>query len=107
VTAWHTSHFGTAYAYPVGPYLGIGTFTEDPDLSKIGGRVLVITGDLDPYARVERTQQFLQAVGTDRTRHLHQIGVGHLPYVEKEFVAVQEAVALLVDEVTADQRAQR
>lgn len=104
VTAWHTSHFGTAYAYPVGPYLGIGTLTEGPRLSNIHGRVLVITGDRDPYARVEMTQKFLQAVGTDRTRHLHQSGVGHLPYVEKELAAVQEAIATLVDEVTADQR---
>jgi pimeloyl-ACP methyl ester carboxylesterase len=105
ITAWHTSHFGTAYAYPVGPYLSTGALAEGPELSKIGGRVLVITGDLDPYAQVKVTQKFLQALGTDKTRHLHQPGVGHLPYVEKELAAAQEAIATLVDEVTADQHA--
>jgi pimeloyl-ACP methyl ester carboxylesterase len=105
VTAWHTSHFGTAYAYPVGPYLSIRALAEGPALANIRGRVLVITGAIDPYARVENTRKFLQALGTDKTRHLHQPGVGHLPYVEKELAAVQEAIATFVDEVTADQRA--
>ncbi|HWE61897.1 MAG TPA: alpha/beta fold hydrolase [Chloroflexota bacterium] len=104
VTAWHQAHFGTAYAYPVGPYLGVGAPSIAPDLSAIGGRVLVVTGDLDPYARVPNTEAFLAAVGTRQTRHVQQRGVGHLPYVEKDLQAVQQAIAELIDEATADWR---
>jgi pimeloyl-ACP methyl ester carboxylesterase len=104
VTAWHQAHFGTAYAYPVGPYLGVGGRAAKPDLSVIGGRVLVITGDLDPYAKVPNTEAFLAAVGAKHTRHVHQSGVGHLPYVEKELQAVQDEIGALIDEATEDER---
>jgi pimeloyl-ACP methyl ester carboxylesterase len=104
VTAWHQAHFGTAYAYPVGPYLGVGARAAKPDLSAIGGRVLVITGDRDPYAKLPNTQAFLAGVGTEQTRHVHQHGVGHLPYVEKDLQAVQAEIGRLIDDATEDER---
>jgi pimeloyl-ACP methyl ester carboxylesterase len=97
VTAWHQAHFGTAYAYPVGPYLGVGQLPHLREPEKIRAHVLVVTGDLDPYATVQDTNAFLGAVsGAASTRHVHQEGVGHLPYVERRAQEVQrEIVALL------------
>jgi pimeloyl-ACP methyl ester carboxylesterase len=102
VTAWHQAHFGTAYAYPVGPYFGAGPHRVVQAPERIGGRVLAITGDLDPFATVEDTQAFLRDVGTTNTRHLYQTGVGHLPYVERGAAEVQQAINELVDAATAD-----
>ncbi|MGH2389675.1 MAG: alpha/beta hydrolase [Chloroflexota bacterium] len=107
VTAWHQAHFGTAYAYPVGPYLGVGARAAKPNLSLIGGRVLVITGDRDPYAKLPNTEAFLAGVGTTHTRHVHQRGVGHLPYVEKDLKAVQAEIGRLIDDATEDERGDR
>ena len=101
VTAWHQAHFGTAYAYPVGPYLGVGQLPHLRRPERIPSHVLVVTGDLDPYATVADTDAFLTAVsGAASTRHLRQEGVGRLPYVERQARAVQEAIIGLLEQVS-------
>lgn len=102
VTAWHQAQFGTAYAYPVGPYLQAGQLPHCTAPDRIGGRVLVITGDLDPFATEADTSAFLRAVGTRQTRHLWQQGVGHMPYVEHRATEAHEAIRELIDACTAD-----
>lgn len=104
VTAWHQAQFGTAYAYPVGPYLEVARLPHCTVPERIGGRVLAITGALDPFASMADTEAFLQAVGTSQTRHLRQQGVGHLPYVERGAREVQQAICELIDTCTHDSR---
>jgi pimeloyl-ACP methyl ester carboxylesterase len=103
VTAWHQAHFGTAYMYPVGPYLAVSEMPAAKTPERIGGRVLVITGDLDPFATLEDTQAFLNVVGATHKRHLYQTSIGHLPYVERDLLEVQDALHELVDAASADQ----
>src|SRR5438270_51779 len=69
---------------------------------RITGRVLVVTGDLDPFASIADTEAFLQATRASHTRHLRQTGIGHLPYVERDAPEVQSAINELVDACTAD-----
>jgi pimeloyl-ACP methyl ester carboxylesterase len=102
VTAWHQAHFGTAYAYPVGPYISAADAQAGPSIERITGRVLVITGDLDPFASVADTDAFLREVGATHKRHLYQSSVGHMPYVERGLDVVQAAINELVDACTAD-----
>jgi pimeloyl-ACP methyl ester carboxylesterase len=102
VTAWHQAQFGTAYAYPVDPYLQVAQLPHTRAIERIGGRILVVTGDLDPFASEEDVAGFLSGVGTQHTRHLRQTGVGHLPYVEKEAEAVQSAICELINECSTD-----
>jgi pimeloyl-ACP methyl ester carboxylesterase len=103
VTAWHQAHFGTAYMYPVGPYVAVSELPAVKAPERISGRVLVITGDQDPFATLEDTQAFLSAVGATHKRHLYQEGIGHLPYVERDLLEVQGALCDLVDAASADQ----
>ncbi|QBD75217.1 alpha/beta fold hydrolase [Ktedonosporobacter rubrisoli] len=103
VVAWHQAQFGTAYAYPVGPYLEVAKLPHTRAPERIAGRVLVITGDQDPYASEADTSGFLAAVGTRQTQHIHQNGVGHLPYVEKQALEVQKALCELIDACSAQQ----
>jgi pimeloyl-ACP methyl ester carboxylesterase len=103
VTAWHQAQFGTAYAYPVGPYLGVGQLPHLRRPERIRSHVLVVIGDLDPYATLGDTEAFLTAVsGAASTRHLRQEGVGHLPYVESQARAVQEAIIGLLELANQD-----
>ncbi len=104
VTAWHQAQFGAAYAYPVGPYLEVARLPHCMTPERIGGCVLAITGDLDPFAAVADTEAFLQAVGTSHTHHLRQQGVGHLPYVERRAREAQQAIRDLIDACTYDIR---
>lgn len=100
VTAWHQAHFGTAYAYPVGPYLAVTKLPLVKAPERITSHVLVVTGDLDPVASVEDIAAFFKAISTKHVRHLHQEGVGHLPYVEARAQEVQSAIVELIDEVS-------
>jgi pimeloyl-ACP methyl ester carboxylesterase len=102
VTAWHQAHFGTAYAYPVGPYFSAAEARNGPSIGRITGRVLVITGDLDPIASIADTEAFLREVGATHKRHLYQSNVGHMPYVERGSDEVQAAINELVDACTVD-----
>lgn len=101
VTAWHQAHFGTAYAYPVGPYLAVAQLPLVTAPELIGGHVLVVTGDRDPFASVEDIAAFFNVIGTKHARHLRQEGVGHLPYVEARAQEVQRAIVELIDEATS------
>ena len=107
VTAWHQAHFGTAYAYPVGPYFNVAQLPHAKTPERITGRVLVVTGDLDPFASVADTEEFLRATRASHTRHLRQTGIGHLPYVERDAAEVQAAINELVDACTADVERER
>ncbi|QBD82562.1 alpha/beta hydrolase [Ktedonosporobacter rubrisoli] len=102
VTAWHQAHFGTAYAYPVGPYLAADKLPHTKAPERINCPILVVTGDLDPFASEADTAGFLASVGTTQTRHIRQTGVGHLPYVEKLATDVQNAVCELVNACSAE-----
>ncbi|SRR5579883_2455470 len=103
VTAWHQAHFGTAYAYPVGPYFAVQQLPE-ATLDRYHGRVLVITGELDPFATEASVAAFLNAVGTptEKATHLRQKGVGHMPYVEAALHEVQQAINDFVAVASAD-----
>lgn len=102
VTAWHQAHFGTAYAYPVGPYFEVQRLPHTNALDRFRGRVLVITGDLDPFATEPDVEAFLHAVGTpaEKTEHLRQKNIGHMPYVEARAQEVQQAIKNFVDITT-------
>jgi pimeloyl-ACP methyl ester carboxylesterase len=102
VTAWHQAHFGTAYMYPVGPYVAVSELPAAKTPERISGRVLVVTGDLDPFATQSDTQAFLSDAGARHKRHLYQQGVGHLPYVERGLAEVQAALCELVDAASGD-----
>jgi len=104
VIAWHQAQFGTAYAYPVGPYFEVQKIPHATKLDRFHGHVLVVTGELDPFATGPDVEAFLNAVGTEkaRARHLRQAGVGHMPYVEARAGEVQQAINDLVDAATAE-----
>lgn len=104
VTAWHQAQFGTAYAYPVGPYFEVQKLPHTSTLDRFRGRVLVITGDLDPFATGPDVEAFLNAVGTpkEKTAHVRQKNIGHMPYVEAAAQEVQQAINAFVDAATAD-----
>jgi pimeloyl-ACP methyl ester carboxylesterase len=104
VTAWHQAHFGTAYAYPVGPYFEVQKLPHATALHRFAGRVLVITGELDPFATEADVAAFLLAVGTpdEKKEHLHQPGIGHMPYVEADLTEVQDAINTFVDAATLE-----
>lgn len=104
VTAWHQAQFGTAYAYPVGPYLEVKKLPHATALDRFRGRVLVVTGDRDLFATEADVTAFLAAVGTprDKIAHMCQPNVGHLPYVEARAQDVQQAINEFVDAASAD-----
>jgi pimeloyl-ACP methyl ester carboxylesterase len=104
VIAWHQAQFGTAYAYPVGPYFEVQKIPHATKLDRFHGHVLVVTGELDPFATGPDVEAFLNAVGTEkaRARHLRQARVGHMPYVEARAGEVQQAINDLVDAATAE-----
>lgn len=104
VTAWHQAQFGTAYAYPVGPYFEVQKLPHATALDRFRGRILVITGDLDPFATEPDVEAFLNAVGTpkERSAHVRQKNIGHLPYVEAAAQEVQHAINAFVDAATRD-----
>lgn len=101
VIAWHQAQFGAAYAFPIGPLVGSTLpFCNAP--GRIGGRVLVVTGDRDTLASVADVEEFLRVVGASHAEHLRLEGVGHLPYVERSAAEVQRAICALIDAATAD-----
>jgi len=104
VTAWHQAHFGTAYAYPVGPYFEVQKLPHATALARFTRRVLVITGDLDPFATDADVAAFLSDVGTpaEKTAHLRQQNVGHMPYVEAGLAEVQQTITTFVDAATLE-----
>jgi pimeloyl-ACP methyl ester carboxylesterase len=104
VTAWHQAHFGTAYAYPVGPYFEVQKLPHATNLARFTGRVLVITGDLDPFATDADVATFLSDVGTpeEKAVHLRQQNVGHMPYVEAGLAEVQQAITTFIDAATLE-----
>jgi pimeloyl-ACP methyl ester carboxylesterase len=104
VTAWHQAQFGTAYAYPVGPYFEVQKLPHAISLDRFQGRALVITGDLDPFATAADVENFLSDVGTpqEKATHLRQKNIGHMPYVEAAAQETQQAINTFVDVATAD-----
>jgi hypothetical protein len=56
------------------------------------------------YDYDERIEAFLNAVGTPRekTAHLRQKNIGHMPYVEAAAQEVQQAMNTFVDTATKD-----
>jgi pimeloyl-ACP methyl ester carboxylesterase len=104
VTAWHQAQFGTAYAYPVGPYFEVQKLPHATALHRFTGRVLVITGDLDPFATTADIEHFLHDVGTppEKLAQLRQKYIGHLPYVEAAAQEVQQSINAFVDLATTD-----
>lgn len=104
VTAWHQAQFGTAYAYPVGPYFEAQKLPHATALDRFCGRVLVITGDRDPFATEPDVEAFLSAVGTPKAKiaHMRQKNIGHMPYVEAAAQEVQQAINDFVDAASAD-----
>lgn len=104
VTAWHQAHFGTAYAYPVGPYFAVQKLPHATNLARFTNRVLVITGTLDPFATEADAADFLHDLGTppDKATHLLLPDIGHMPYVEAELAQVQQAITTFVDAATLE-----
>ncbi len=104
VTAWHQAQFGTAYAYPVGPYFEAKKLPHATALDRFRGRVLVITGGLDPFVTESDVEAFLNAVGTPTANiaHVRQKDIGHLPYVEAGAQEVQHAINTFVDAASAE-----
>ena len=104
VTAWHQAQFGTAYTYPVGPYFEAKKLPHAAALDRFCGRILVITGDRDPFVTESDVEAFLKAVGTSKAKiaHLRQKHIGHLPYVEAAAQEVQQAINQFVDAASAD-----
>ncbi len=104
VTAWHQAQFGTAYAYPVGTYFEAQKLPHATALDRFRGRVLVITGNRDPFATEPDVEAFLSAVGTPKEKiaHVRQKGIGHHPYVEAAAQDVQRAINEFVDAASAD-----
>lgn len=101
VLAWHQAHFGTAYAYPVGPYFAVAELPVATAPERITCPVLVVTGDLDPLASEADCEALISAVGSTDTRNVRQAGVGHLPYVEMRSSEVQREIRALVDRAAA------
>ncbi|WP_376793711.1 alpha/beta hydrolase [Thermogemmatispora sp.] len=97
VLQWHQAHFGTAYAYPVGPYLEAGRLPHVQTPGRISSPLLVVTGDQDPFASLEDTNRFLSAVASTDKVHLYQTGVGHMPYVEQKAEETRQAICELVN----------
>lgn len=106
VTAWHQAHFGTAYAYPVGPYLQVGGLPHAKHPERYHGHVLIVTGDLDPLASEPDVDAYLQDVGSpiEHKRHLRQHNVGHMPYVEAQAQEVQQAINQFIATINAAQQ---
>ncbi|MBX5457638.1 MAG: alpha/beta hydrolase [Thermogemmatispora sp.] len=97
VLKWHQAHFGTAYAYPVGPYFEAARLPHVQNPSRISSPILVVTGDQDPFASLEDTNRFLSAVASSDKAHLYQPGVGHMPYVEQKAEEARQAICELVN----------
>jgi pimeloyl-ACP methyl ester carboxylesterase len=104
VTAWHQAQFGTAYAYPVGPYFEAKKLPHATALDRFCGHILVITGDRDPFATEPDVEAFLSEVGTPKAKimHMRQKNIGHMPYVEAAAQEVQQAINIFVDAASAD-----
>ncbi len=101
VLRWHQLWFGTAYAYPVGPYLALRNLPVDRDLNAINCPTLAVMGSLDPFASEGSIQEMFGLMGSDATRLFIQDGIGHLPYVEERASEVIDAICDLVDSTRA------
>jgi pimeloyl-ACP methyl ester carboxylesterase len=102
VTAWHQAQFGTAYAYPVGPYFEVQKLPHTTELHRFQNHVLVIIGDLDPFATEADVKDFLNAIGTppEKTAYIIQHAIGHMPYAEARSQEVQQIISAFVDVAT-------
>lgn len=101
VIAWHQAQFGAAFAFPIGVFLGTGPApARTPD--RVTARVLIVTGDRDPLANLPDIEAYLRDVGATHTRHIHQEGVGHLPYVDHMAPEVQRAIIQLIQDCSGD-----
>ncbi|MHB1800956.1 MAG: alpha/beta hydrolase [Actinomycetes bacterium] len=92
VLRWHEVTYGTAYAYPVGPYLSLARLPFDPDLSAVRCPTRVVIGDRDPLASTADVHRLFAALGSADTQLVVQEGVGHLPYVEAQAAAVVDVI---------------
>lgn len=91
VIAWHQAQFGASFAFPIGILQG-RELGYVPQLARISAPVLVVTGDRDPLVRPEGVDEFFAAIGSHWKRHVRQLGVGHLPYVDRQAGAVQKEI---------------
>jgi pimeloyl-ACP methyl ester carboxylesterase len=76
------------------------------NLKQFHGRVLVITGDLDPFATEADVEDFLHDLGTsgENVVHVRLQNIGHMPYVEAAAQEVQQIINEFVDAATIDVR---
>lgn len=84
VIRWHQIAYGTAYMYPVGPYLSAAALPIDAELSAVTCATRVVIGELDPFATRPDMEYLFSRLGTTDTELVVQDGIGHLPYVEKD-----------------------
>jgi len=82
VLSWHRLWYGTAYAYPVGPYLSVANLPIDRALINVTCPVLVIIGSMDPFASKDDISDLFRALGEGEKTLRVMEGIGHLPYVE-------------------------
>lgn len=93
VVRWHEVTFGSAYTYPVGPYLSAGTL---PPLDAVDGIVCpvqMLVGSEDPFLDKGGLDRLIQLLPSERCHLMVLDGVGHLPYVERS----RSVVAAQVD----------
>ncbi len=96
VLRWHEVCFGTAYAYPIGPYNSVASLPVDTDLSTVTCPTRAIMGDRDPFASVDDMDHLFSLLGTDDTALIVQENVGHLPYVEAHASSVIDTIDAIV-----------
>lgn len=92
VVRWHQVAYGTAYMYPVGPYVSANALPIDPELSSVRCSARAVIGELDPFATRADMENLFTRIGTTDTELVVQSGVGHLPYVEKHSQQVLEVL---------------
>jgi pimeloyl-ACP methyl ester carboxylesterase len=94
VLRWHQVNFGTAYAYPVGPYLAASSLPVAFSLQDVVASVQIISGSEDVFLDRDSLSGFLNELPGPRHRHrlIVQDGVGHMPYVERKLEKVVEAI---------------
>ncbi len=96
VLKWHQLWFGTAYAYPVGPYLSLRGLPVDRELREINAPVLAVMGSLDPFATEGDMKELFDHIGSANKQLLVQEGIGHLPYVEERAAEVLDAICTVL-----------
>lgn len=92
VVRWHQVYYGTAYMYPVGPYLSVGSLPRDRELGSIRCPVRAVIGENDPFATRPDMENLMSCLGSTDTAITVQDGIGHLPYVEARSDEVLEMI---------------